>query len=89
MSGNSATVKLAHGAVVVEQPNLRIIKARDSGLMRLVQCCYCPDSRRIYQADCGDKNRFGWDASGIPPVNPRADSLMEYQCVCASDLDPF
>lgn len=89
VSGNSATVKLAHGAVVVEQPNLRIIKARDSGLMRLVQCCYCPDSRRIYQADCGDKNRFGWDASGIPPVNPRADSLMEYQCVCASDLDPF
>lgn len=78
IGGNSATVKLAHSAIVVEKPNLRIIKARDSGLTGHIECCYCGDSRRIYQADMGDKNRFSWNKDNVPPVQLRADSMPEY-----------
>lgn len=90
VSGNSAIIKLAHSGVVVERPNLRIIKARDAGQTRIIQCCYCPDSRRIYQADVGDKNFFGWNREGIAPMNPRADSLQEYQVYTAPvEREPF
>lgn len=65
ISGNSATVKLAHSAIVVERPNIRVIKSRDSGQLKLIECCYCPDSKRVYQADIGDLNRFSWDKSSV------------------------
>ena len=65
ISGNSAVVKLAHSAFVMERPNIRIIKSRDSGQMRVIECCYCPDSRRVYQKDKGDLNSFSWDKSDV------------------------
>ena len=89
IGGSSATVRLADSAIVVEQPNLRIIKNREGGVRRLIECCYCPDSRRIYQADKGDLNRFSWDKSGITPPNPRADSLPEYAIRMAECTHPF
>ena len=78
IGGNSAIVRLANSAVVVEKPNLRIIKARDAGLTRLIECVYCGDSRRIYQADKGDLNVFSWDKKGLIPPFVRADSMPEY-----------
>ena len=90
VGGNSATIRLADNAIVVEKPDLRIIKSREEGREEIIECCYCPDSRRIYQADAGDKNRFSWDRTGITPLpeNQRADSLPDYQ-VRLSDRDPF
>ena len=89
IGGSSATIRLADSAIVVEQPNLRIIKNREGGVRRIIECCYCPDSRRIYQADKGDLNRFSWDKSGITPPNPRADSLPEYSIRMAERPQPF
>ena len=89
IGGSSATIRLADSAIVVERPNLRIIKNRDGGIQRLIECCYCPDSRRIYQADKGDLNRFNWDKEGLTPASPRADSLREYGIRMAEANEPF
>lgn len=78
VGGNSAIVRLANSAVVVEKPNLRVIKARDAGLTRLIECVYCGDSRRVYQADKGDLNKFSWNKENLIPPLVRADSMPEY-----------
>ena len=65
VGGNSAIVNLADSAIVVERPNLRIIKNREGGVQKLIECCYCADSRHIYQADRGDLNWFSWNKEGI------------------------
>lgn len=90
IGGNSATIRLADNAIVVEKPDLRIIKSRDEGREDVIECCYCPDSRRIYQASIGDRNRFSWDATGLKPLAPheRADSLPDYQVRLAERM-PF
>ena len=89
IGGSSATIRLADSAIVVERPNLRILKNREGGVCKLIECCYCPDSRRIYQADKGDLNRFSWDKTGITPLNPRADSLPDYAVRMAEAPQPF
>ena len=89
IGGSSATIRLADSAIVVERPNLRILKNREGGVCKLIECCYCPDSRRIYQADKGDLNRFSWDKTGITPPNPRADSLPDYAVRMAEAPQPF
>lgn len=89
IGGNSATIRLADSAIVVERPNLRIIKNRDGGVQRLIECCYCQDSRRIYQADAGDLNQYGWDKEGIEPPVIRADSVEEYGVYTSPVTDPF
>ena len=89
IGGSSATIRLADSAIVVERPNLRILKNREGGVCKLIECCYCPDSRRIYQADKGDLNRFSWDKTGITPSNPRADSLPDYAVRMAGAPQPF
>ena len=81
ISGNSALVKLAHSAIVCEKPNLRIIKARDSGHLRIVEACYCPDSRRIYQKDKGDLNTFSWNKEGLTKPTVRACDSPDYAVV--------
>lgn len=78
VGGNKMITNLASNAVVVERPDLRIIKARDGGLNRRVECCYCGDSRRIYQASVGDKYKYSWDRTGLNPPTIRADSIPEY-----------
>lgn len=90
VGGNSAIVNLADSAIVVERPNLRIIKNREGGVQKLIECCYCGDSRRIYQADCGDLNRFSWNKEGIRIFTGelRADSLPEYQVQLGENV-PF
>ena len=69
ISGNSAIVKLSHSALVIERPNIRVIKARDAGHRRIIECCYLPDSRRVYQKDIGDLNKFSWDKTDV--VKPK------------------
>ena len=89
IGGSSATVRLADSAIVVEQPNLRIIKNREGGLCRLIECCYCPDSRRIYQADKGDLTRVSWNKDGVPLPEKRADSLPDYAVRLSESAQPF
>lgn len=79
IGGNSATVRLAHSAIVVQRPNLHVIKARDSGHQCLIECCFCPDSRRIYQKDIGDMNRFGWNIDNLPMPKVKACDSPDYQ----------
>jgi len=78
VSGSSAIINLADCAIVSERPNLRIIKNRSDGQERTIVCAYCGDSRRIYQADVGDKCRFSWDRTGLHKPEIRADSMPEY-----------
>lgn len=88
VGGNSAIVNLSDSAIVVERPDLRIIKNREGGIQKLIECCYCPDSRRIYQADKGDLNRFSWNKQGLELPQKRADSLPQFQITMASKM-PF
>jgi len=89
IGGSSATIRLADSAIVVERPNLRILKNRDGGIRRVIECCYCPDSRRIYQADKGDLNKFSWNKDGIAKPTQRADSLPDYAIRMAETPQPF
>jgi len=89
IGGNSATIRLADSAVVVERPNLRIIKNREGGLQRVIECAYCPDSRRIYELAHGDKNNFKWNKDGLELPQMRADSLPEYGITFAEVSTPF
>lgn len=90
VSGSSAIINLADCAIVSERPDLRIIKNRSDGQERTIICAYCGDSRRIYQADAGDKCRFSWDRTGLTPPAVRADSMPEYGVQLAQDpKQPF
>lgn len=79
VAGSSNLGNLADVAIVSERPDLRIIKNREGAIKKVIQCVYCPDSHRIYQADKGDCFNFGWDESGLTPPAIRADSMVEYQ----------
>ena len=90
VSGSSAIINLADCAIVSERPDLRIIKNRSDGQERTIVCAYCGDSRRIYQADAGDKCHFSWDRTGLTPPTVRADSMPEYGVQLAQDpKQPF
>lgn len=78
VSGNSAVTNLADNVIVVEKPNLRIQKNRNFGTLGFIECNYNPANRRIYQADFGDKIRFGWDHTGIKIPANRADVMPEF-----------
>ena len=90
VSGSSAIINLADCAIVSERPDLRIIKNRQGGEERTISCVYCGDSRRIYQADVGDKNVFSWDKKGLTPPPVLASSMPEYGIQLAVDgSQPF
>lgn len=79
VGGNSAINNLADATIVMERPNIRIVKNRITGFQGVVECVYCPDSRRIYQADAGDLNVFSWNKEGVTPPKQTADTLVEFQ----------
>ena len=89
LSGASATNNLADVTISVEAGRLTVLKNRDTGTLGTIDFCYCPDSRRIYQSDIGDKMRLSWDKTGIAPASPRADSLPEYAVVPPLPSQPF
>lgn len=88
VGGSSDIVNLADNAIVVERPNLRIIKNRSGGNTPYIECIYCKDSRRIYQADIGDRYSFDFNKTGLIKPSVRADSLPEYGLQTGQDL-PF
>lgn len=89
VGGNSQIVNLADTAIVVERPNLRLIKNREGGRLRTIECCYCADSHRIYQADVGDISHYSWDQTGLTPPETRANSMPEYGIQMAETTMPF
>ena len=90
ISGTSAIMNLCDNAIVIKRPDLEVIKNRLDGKQITIPCCYAGDSRRIYQADKGDKNYFTWDRSGLTPPKTRADSMPEYGVQLAQDpKQPF
>ena len=90
VAGSSAIINLSDCAIVSERPDLRIIKNRGQGTERTIVCAYCGDSRRIYEADKGDLNKFSWDKSGLTHPTPRANSMPEYGIQLSQlDRQPF
>ena len=89
LSGSSATNNLADIVITVEPGSMNIVKNRETGLLKTIEFCYCPDSRRIYQMDIGDKMSLSWNKEGIKPANPRADSLPDYAVVLPPTRSPF
>lgn len=78
VGGSSYITNLASNVLSINKPDISLLKSRDSGITGVIECCYCGDSRRIYQADVGDKYVFSWDRTGLTPPRVRADSLPEY-----------
>ena len=90
ISGTSAIMNLCDNAIVIKRPDLEVLKNRLDGRQVNIACCYAGDSRRIYQADKGDLNRFSWDKTGLTPPKVRADSMEEYRVqVSTLDKQPF
>ena len=89
LSGASATNNLADVTMSVQQGSITILKNRDTGILGSIEFCYCPDSKRLYQADAGDRMRLSWDRTGITPPSPLANSLPEYQVVPPIPAQPF
>ena len=79
VGGNSAINNLADATMVMERPNIRIVKNRITGFQGVIECVFCPDSRRIFQADAGDLNEFSWNKEGVKPPPQTADTLKEFQ----------
>lgn len=89
ISGNSVIAKLADNAMVIQHPDINVIKNRDEGVMKVISCGYEPDSRRIYQLDKGDLYKYSWDKTGLPLASPRADSKAEYKEQIKCGDNPF
>ena len=79
VAGSMSTINLADAAIVIERPDIRVIKSRENGREDKIECCYEPTSRRIYQADRGDLNHFSWNREGVAKPKVLASSLPEYQ----------
>lgn len=89
LSGASATNNLADVTMSVQQGSITILKNRDTGILGSIEFCYCPDSKRLYQADAGDRMNLSWDHKGIIPPSPLANSLPEYQVIPPIPAQPF
>ena len=90
ISGTSSIMNLCDNAIVIKRPDLEIIKSRLDGKQVNIPCCYAADSRRIFQADKGDLNRFSWDRTGLKKPDLRADSMHEYGIQLSQlDRQPF
>lgn len=79
ISGTSSILNLCDNAIVIKRPDLEVLKNRTDGQRVSIECCYCPASRRIYQADKGDLNHFSWDSSGLTPPKQLACERPEYE----------
>lgn len=89
VSGTKYITNLASNVLVIEKPDIRITKTRYSGNNGFIECCYCGDSRRVYQADVGDKYSYSWDKTGLTPPSIRADSLPEYKVFMSPSRQMF
>lgn len=78
IAGSANIVNLADSVIVVERPDITIIKSRDSGTEMKIECVYLPCCRRIYEAAVGDLGNYSWDKTGLTPPAKRACDLPEY-----------
>lgn len=79
ISGSAAISNLADNVIVVEKPNLRVIKNRDFGVTGLIECSFSPANRRIYQTNVGDRMVYSWDHHDIEIPENQAIKLREFQ----------
>ena len=78
VAGSSAITNLADNVIIVEKPNLRIIKNRDFGVLDYIECSFNPANRRIYQTSVGDRTVYGWDHSNLTLPENQACALPEF-----------
>lgn len=78
VAGTSAITNLADTVIVVDRPNLNIIKNRENGELDYIECTFNPANRRIFQTAVGDRVVYGWDHTGAPHPEERADSLPQF-----------
>ena len=90
ISGTKNIMNLCDNAIVIKRPDLEVVKNRIEGKNVTITCCYAGDSRRIYQADKGDLNKFSWNKSGIVPPSTLANSMPDYGIQLGQDQQqPF
>ena len=89
IQGSSTTVKAASEVILVDNQKFKILKNRGDGTTKIIEFCYCPASRRVYQANIGDKLVCNWDKTGLTLPEPRADSLEEYRVKLPPADDPI
>ena len=80
ISGSPAISNLADVVLNIERSpkGIRVTKNRDFGTVGFINTCYDPASRRLFQANTGDRTMYGWDHNGISlPENP-VETLEEF-----------
>lgn len=78
VAGSANIVNMSDSTIVIERPDIKILKSRDSGTEMKIECVYLPDCRRIYEASVGDLSNYSWDKTGLEPLTQRACDLPEY-----------
>lgn len=90
VAGSANIVNLSDATIVIERPDISILKSRDNGSEMKIECVYLPDCRRIYEADVGDLASYSWDKTGLPKPEKRACDLPEYAPqMSVSNQQPF
>lgn len=78
VAGSANIVNMSDATIVIERPDIKILKSRENGTETSIECVYLPCCRRIYEASVGDLSNYSWDKTGLPPVKNRACDLPEY-----------
>lgn len=78
VAGSSVITNVADNVIVVDRPNLNILKNRDFGTLDYIECTFNPANRRIYQTVTGDQVVYGWDHTGIKEPEEPASSRPEF-----------
>lgn len=78
VAGSANIVNMSDATIVIERPDIKILKSRDTGTETTIECVYLPDCRRIYEASVGDLSEYSWDKTGLTPPERRACDLPEY-----------
>ena len=78
VAGSANIVNMSDATIVIERPDIQVLKSRDNGTEMKIECVYLPCCRRIYEASVGDLSNYSWDKSGLTPPTKRACDLPEY-----------
>ena len=90
VAGSANIVNMSDATIVIERPDIKVLKSRDSGAEMKIECVYLPDCRRIYEASVGDLSNYSWDKTGLQPIKKRACDLPEYEPQLSQlDRQPF
>lgn len=90
VAGSANIVNMSDATIVIERPDINVLKSRDSGTEMKISCIYLPDCRRIYEASVGDLSNYSWDKTGLTPPSKRACDLPEYAPQLSQlDKQPF